>query len=313
VEPAVTPGPAHKPIDVQYLPIGEPGNYVNVTFGFWLQFPPEWHTGFGSRPLVASFSNLDPGTHNRHSMRTQGCLIEVNVSTNVYGFTPQQLIAQAPRSFPNADHFDLGGVTAVRARPAGTEDSAFEREFVLVEHNDRLLFLNLEYARRAEGTCRRAWEDLIATWEWFTPDFAVYRNTNYGYAISYPRDWYRFGVREDGISISNRDPTDMTNLMELLKEAMIVETHVLENPEHLPLKEWLTEQDVETELANDIRLNGLIGVRVLRQGPSAGMEEMSGYFQGPLGRIYAVTCLYSTDREGEFRPIANAIIYGFSF
>jgi hypothetical protein len=40
---------------------------------------------------------------------------------------------------------------------------------------------------------------------------------------------------------------------------------------------------------------------------------MSGYFQGPLGKIYVVTCLYPADRQMEFRPIANAIIYSFEF
>ena len=40
---------------------------------------------------------------------------------------------------------------------------------------------------------------------------------------------------------------------------------------------------------------------------------MSGYFQGPLGKIYVVTCLYPTERQKEFRPIANAIIYSFEF
>ena len=49
------------------------------------------------------------------------------------------------------------------------------------------------------------------------------------------------------------------------------------------LKEWLAAQDWEIDLTNDIPLNGLIGVRVLREGPSPEIQEMSGYFQGPLG------------------------------
>ena len=40
---------------------------------------------------------------------------------------------------------------------------------------------------------------------------------------------------------------------------------------------------------------------------------MSGYFHGPLGKIYVVTCLYPVDRQKEFQPIANAIIYSFEF
>jgi hypothetical protein len=57
----------------------------------------------------------------------------------------------------------------------------------------------------------------------------------------------------------------------------------------------------------------MVGVRVLREGPSPEIQEMTGYFQGPLGGIYVVTCRYPADREWEFRPIANAIIYSFSF
>jgi hypothetical protein len=82
---------------------------------------------------------------------------------------------------------------------------------------------------------------------------------------------------------------------------------------NLPLKEWLAAQDWEIDLTNDIPLDGLIGVRVLREGPSPEIQEMSGYFQGPLGGINVVTCRYPADRQWEFRPIANAISYSFSF
>jgi hypothetical protein len=79
------------------------------------------------------------------------------------------------------------------------------------------------------------------------------------------------------------------------------------------LKAWLTSQEWQPDLTNDIPLDGIVGVRVLREGPSPGIQEMSGYFQGPLGKIYVVTCLYPVDGQGEFRPIANAIIYSFEF
>ena len=94
---------------------------------------------------------------------------------------------------------------------------------------------------------------------------------------------------------------------------MLVDTYVFENEHGLPLKEWLAAQDADVDLSNDIALEALVGVRVLRYGPSPEIEEMSGYFQGPLGKVYAVTCLYPADRQWEFRPIANAIIYSFSF
>ena len=82
---------------------------------------------------------------------------------------------------------------------------------------------------------------------------------------------------------------------------------------NLPLKEWLAAQDWEIDLTNDIPLDGLIGVRVLREGPSPEIQEMSGYFQGPPGGINVVTCRYPADRQWELRPIANAISYSFSF
>lgn len=312
VEPTFTPRPGDERISVRDLAIGQPGNYVNVTFGYWLQYPPTWYTGFGNRPLLVSFSNLDPGTHNRDSMRIEGCLIEVNALANIYGFTFQDLAAQMPRSFGNAEHFDLDGEPAVRARSSG-EERLFESEWVFVQHDDRLFSIALDYARGAGEICLPAWEDLLATWQWFEPDFVVYRNPKYGYAISHPRRWYRFNPRERGISLGGQDPTGLTDMVAFLKGAMVVETDVFDNPDHLPLKEWLAAQDWEIDLTNDIPLDGLIGVRVLREGPSPEIQEMSGYFQGPLGGIYAVICRYPADREWEFRPIANAIIYGFSF
>jgi hypothetical protein len=313
VEPTLTPRPGDdERISVRDLPLGQPGKTVNVTFGYQLQYPSTWYTGFGNRPLLISFSNLDPGAHNRDSMRTEGCLIQVNASPNIYGFTLLELRAQMPRGFPNAEYFDLDGESALLVRRS-IEESPFESEWVYVEHADHLFLVTLEYAKDAGEVCLPAWRNMLDTWRWFEPEFAVYRNTNYGYAISYPRPWYRFNPREQGISISSQDPTGLTDLAGFLKGAMLVETDVFENSDDLPLKEWLAEQDWEVDLTNDIPLNGLIGVRVLREGPSAEIQEMSGYFQGPLGKIYGVTCRYPADRQWEFRPLANAIIYSFSF
>ena len=83
------------------LPLGEPGHYVNVTFGYWLRYLPDWYTGFGNRPLLVNLSNFDPGTHNRNSMRAEVCLIEISAATNSYCFTLEGLMAQMPRSFPD--------------------------------------------------------------------------------------------------------------------------------------------------------------------------------------------------------------------
>jgi hypothetical protein len=116
-----------------------------------------------------------------------------------------------------------------------------------------------------------------------------------------------------GVSFSSQDPSDATDLQAFLNEAMLVETTVLENPEGMPLKQWLAAQEWQLDLSNDIPLDGIVGVRVVREGPVPRTEEMSGYFQGPLGKIYVVTCLYAVDRQMEFRPIANAIIYSFEF
>jgi hypothetical protein len=102
-------------------------------------------------------------------------------------------------------------------------------------------------------------------------------------------------------------------LQEFLNGAMLVETSVLDNPEGMPLKTWLAAQEWQVDLTNDIPLDGIVGVRVVKEGPVPGAQEMSGYFQGPLGKIYVVTCLYPADRQMEFRPIANAIIYSFEF
>lgn len=312
VEPTCTPTPGDDRVSVGDLPMGQAGNYVNLAFGYHLQYPPTWYTGFGSRPLLVSLSNLDPGTHNRLSIRLKGCLIEVRASTNVYGLTLQDIKAQLPRAFHGAEDLDLAGEPALRVRQS-SEENPFESEWIYVQHGDRLFVLTIEYAKEAGEICHPAWENLLSTWEWFEPEFAVYRNLTYGYAISYPRHWYRFNPQEQGISISSQDPTNLTNLEKFLERAMLVETDIFDNPNNLPLKEWLAAQDWKIDLTNDIPLDGLIGVRVLREALSPEIQEMSGYFQGPLGKIYKVTCLYPADQQWEFRPIANAILYSFSF
>ncbi|HUW08907.1 MAG TPA: hypothetical protein VM537_04215, partial [Anaerolineae bacterium] len=204
VEPTLTPRPGDEEISVDLLPMGQPGDYVNVTFGYWLQYPVDWYTRFGNRPLLASFSNLDPGAHNRQSMREQGCLIEVNASSNIYGFTFESLAAQMPRTFEDVSEFELDEERAWHSRR--DSGSSFDSEWVQVQHDGRLFTLTYDSAKQAEDICLPAWEQLLATWRWFEPSLADYRNTTYGYSISYPRHWYRFNAHEPGISISDQDP-----------------------------------------------------------------------------------------------------------
>jgi hypothetical protein len=312
LEPTLTPFPGDERARVGELPLGEPGNYVNVTLGYRVQYPPDWYTGFGNRPLLVSFTNLDPGSHNRNSLRAEGCLIEINAATNIYGFTYEGLMSQMPQSFADAERFELDGQAALRVR-RGSGENPFDSEEVYVEQDHRLFLLTFDYARGASEVCLPVWEEMLAAWQWFTPQFAAYRNTDYGYAVSHPRSWYRFNAQDRGISISSQDPAQMGDLLEFSKDAMLIETTVLDNPEGLPLKQWLTAQEWQPDLTSDIPLDGIVGVRVLREGPSPKVQEMSGYYQGPLGKIYAVTCRYPVDRQKEFRPIANAILYSFEF
>ena len=311
IEPTLTPRPGDEEMSVAYLPLGQPGNYVNVTFGYWLQYPTDWHTRFGNRPLLASFSNLDPGTHNRESMRAEGCLIEVTVSPNVYGFTFESLAAQMPRSFPGAQEFLLDGERAWRVRRSS--DSDYESEWVSVQHAERLFTLTVDYAHEASAECLSAWDDMLDTWRWFAPSFAHYRNTIYGYTVSHPREWYRFNAHDAGVSFSSEDPAAVTDWIGFLQHAMVVEINVFDNDRKYALKEWLAAYDLDVQLANDIPLDGLLGVRVITDGPGPGIEALNGYFQGPLGRVYEISCLYPLDARWEYRPIANAIIYSFGF
>ena len=94
---------------------------------------------------------------------------------------------------------------------------------------------------------------------------------------------------------------------------MLIQTDVVENPENLSLHEWLTAQNWDIDLADDIPLDNVLGVRIFRTGPNPLIREASGYFQGPLGDIYVVTCLYRADQAKAFQPIANAIIYSLEF
>lgn len=298
-------------IGVADLSIGSPGRYVNVAYGYIVKYPESWYTGFGNRPLLASFSNLDPGTTNRENMRATGCLFETNVSPNVYGSTLQTLMAQLPQTYENAEMFSLGGVEAVRLR-FDNPNQPYVNELIQVIVDGRLFAITGDMARNALDTCQPAWADLLANWTWFEPDFITYRNTAYGYSISHPRRWFVSEVTEEGQVISSQDPAGAASADDLALNGMVVRTTVLENPELLRLKQWVVSNVPELGLTNDIQLDMLVGVRSIADWPD-GTQKMVGYFQGPLGKIYVVSCTYPAERQREFRPIANAILYSFGF
>jgi hypothetical protein len=153
---------------------------------------------------------------------------------------------------------------------------------------------------------------MLSTWRWFTPSVAVYNNASYGYAISYPREWYLFNRRPEGISISQSDPGNMIDT-DLVEKSMVVTIDVHENPNDLFLIDWVAAQDWSVDSMSEVPLGSLRGLRVTRSGPTPEIQTMQGLFKGPLGRVYSITCLYPVDRQWSYRPIANAIIYSFSF
>lgn len=314
VEPTFTPYANADVVNIDMLPIGEAGHYVSLVFGYWVQYPPSWYTGFGNRPLLVSFSNLDPRRYNRGEMRDHGCLIEINASVNIPGLSLSDIQAQLPRILANAEAFELDGEPALRIRRT-SEEQGFESDWVYVEHGDRLFLVSAEYDTTAGEICRPAWERLLATWKWIQPEFAVYRNTTYGYSFSAPRHWYRFNALKKSIWISSEDPAMASDLVDLARNGMLVMTQVYENPNELTLEEWIIAQERDLGISDDIPLEDLMGVRIIRQSPGGDVtvQEMSGYYKGPLGRIYEVTCLYPAARQWEFRPIANAILYSFGF
>lgn len=311
LEPELTPLPASRSISVSDLPMGMPGHDVNVTFGYWLQYPTEWYAQSGDRPLLLRLSNLDVETHSLQSMREDGCLIEVNSAPNIYGFTFDLLAAQIPRNFRLAERFELDGQPALRMPvPSG---EAFDTEWIYTEYDQRLFTVILQHGKDAADICEPVWEKMLSTWRWFEPRLADYRNKAYGYSISYPREWFRFNASEEGISISSKDPTGIATREELMEQAVLVETHVYQNYLELPLKDWLRAQSEDVRIGDDIPLEGTTGVRIQGEGPNPRIEEQSGFFQGPLGKIYMVACYYPAAQKWVQRPVANAIIYSITF
>ncbi len=298
-------------VPVRELGVGEIGHYVNVTYGYDLRYPSEWFTGFGTRPVLVSFSNLDPGATNRDGMRANGCLIEITASTNTYSFSLSTLAAQSPQTYEGALETDLDGVPAVLMVQENA-GQPFRSEVLQVIAHDHFFLLTFEYSMEQEAECRPVWDEMQASWRWFEPDMVPYRNQIYGYSISHPRRWFEYSSTDQGIFISSIDPSTVTSAEELARAGMVIHTHLYENSELLPLREFLVRNIGNLGLTNDVNLGNLLGVRALKDGP-VGTEMMTGYFQGPLGRIYVIDILYPANRYQEFRPIANAIIYSFDF
>jgi hypothetical protein len=320
--PAVEPSPVvvgtapgrDAPADVVAvadLPLGVAGEYVNLTYGYRLSYPETWFTGFGNRPILVSFSDLDPGENNRDSMRARGCLIEVSAATNVFGLSLVDVVAQMPRSFPNAEGFELDGAWAVRGPRQAPDGAGGER--VQVAHGDMLYNITLDYAAGAEAGCREAWDGILASWSWIEPELNVYRNPDRGFGLSYPRSWAVLADDENGLIVTSVPEADGEDFAVLAEQGMVVSTRFFANEENLPLKEWLAANTDGIGRSNDVPLNTLIGVRTLRTGELVGTQEMIGTFQGPEGNIIVITCAYPSDRQWEFRPIANAVLYSFNY
>ena len=311
VEATIAAQPNESRLAVETLPIGEPGHYVNLALGYSLEYPPTWHTQFGNRPILVSLSDLDPGTHNRSSMRDEGCLIEVDASVNIQGFSLDELTQQLPRVFAGAQVSSLDGLPALRIERTGEGDS-FDSEWIYVEYDDHMFLISVEHSKVAGETCHQAWDLLLSSWRWLDPEFAVYRNSEYGYSISAPRSWYRFNAHPAGLWISSADPTSH-RWVDLMRQGILIETDVHENADGLSLEEWVVAQDLDVALADDIPVGDIVGIRVLRAGPIEGVEQLSAYFMGPLGRIYEVSCAYPSSEQGFYQPIANAAIFSFGF
>lgn len=311
VQPTATAAKGEMRVDMDTLPIGQPGHYVNVAFGYTFSYPTEWYTRFGNRPLLVSLSNLDPGIYNRDAMRDQGCLMEIDATVNLPGFSLNDIMAQLPRALGNAAPFELGGELAVRIlleRPG-----AYTSDWIYVQHDGRLFLVSAEYSATVIPSCREAWEQILASWTWFEPEFAVFANHQEGYAIEAPRDWYRVEDNGPGFWLSQTDPRTAASEHDLALRGMMVMTTVHENAENLILNEWTAGQGWAIEDATDVPLEDIIGVRIIRQSSSPDISRMSAYMLGPMGRIFEVTCFYPTADEWQYRPVANAIIWSFSF
>ena len=312
VEPTSTPSVSDGMIDLASLPIGQAGHYVNMAYGYWIQYPPDWHTGFGNRPVQVLFSNLPPGSTTREEMRQQGCLIEIRPSVNVNNMSLSEMRAQLPRAFEGAQEIDIGGEPGYLMLKDEV-DQPVHRQWVYVEHEGRTYLISMDYAAGSGDACIPAWEALLDSWVWFEPRMAPYRNALHGYSISMPTHWYRFGESEDGVWFGDSDPTLVADVKDAVQNGMLGRSLVHENPDGLPLREWLESQNLHIHQTDPLELDGVEAVRVIGESNVPGVEFMSGYYLASLGKVVEVVCLYPADQNWRFTPVANAILYSFSF
>jgi hypothetical protein len=310
--PTPTLSPGDSRIDPATLPVGQAGHYVNLAFGYWVQYPPEWHTGFGNRPVQVLFSNLPPGDNSLEEMREQGCLIQIKTTVNVYGFSLAEMRGQMPTAFAGARDVLLGGKPGLRVRRS-EEGQTFESEWVYVEHEGRLYLISIDYSPDPAESCLPAWEALLDSWKWFEPRFVPYRNVEYGYSLSVPAGWFPFNASEDGIWISGRDPSAAATVEDLAVDGILVRALVHPNEEELTLREWIEAQNLHVHQTDPLELDDLEGVRVIGESEIPGLEFTSGYYVGRLGVVIEITCLYPADQNWRFSPLANGILYSFSF
>ena len=161
------------------LTASEPVEYINAKFGYRLQPPASWYANYNGAPSAISFSTLDPDNHNRDALRDQGCLIEVSMLTNGFGFSLEEVRAQMPQAFVGARPFELDGEPALRL-PRGGQGNAFKGEWILAEHSSRIFLISTESAVDAGEPERLAWEHMIETWKWIQPELVFSPSTDYG-------------------------------------------------------------------------------------------------------------------------------------
>jgi hypothetical protein len=109
---------------------------------------------------------------------------------------------------------------------------------------------------------------MLTSWLWFAPEFAVHGKTYHRHAVTFPNKWYRWNLQERRMAFSSGGPNGVTDLTEYSKKAMLVTTDSPGNPDGQGSQARLQAQDSGLGPTNDIPVDGLIGVYVLRQGRS---------------------------------------------
>ncbi|MFH1084558.1 MAG: hypothetical protein V1772_02175 [Chloroflexota bacterium] len=309
VQPTAIPRTSADAPDYSQLPVGQAGHYVNLALGYWLQYPLAWRPAFGDHPIRACFSDLDPAK-TLDEMRAQGCLIEVRQEVNIAGLSLAELRAQMPRAFPNAQEMALDGMPGLRVLREQV-GQPYASEYVYVERGNRLFVISIDYGReRAEG-CLAAWENLLQSWRWLEPQVAPYRNIEHGYSLSTPVGWFRFNEDARGVMVSDQDPRLVADDEDLITKGMLVQATVHENSEGLSVSAWAARKGLNTVRSEELPLTSVTAWRAQGDYRVEGVEYAAGYYQGSLGEIIEVICLYPADQNWRYNPIASAVLFSF--